>query len=364
MKTGGLKFFANIQALRAALAAAVIVAHLTPVLQPVHISHFGGGAIDLFFLISGFVVIHITRGRTMTPAAFMAARVLRIVPLYYAATLAVFAIALVAPWALHATRADGGELVKSLFFVPFEKSNGLVEPVLFPGWTLNYEMVFYGIFAIGLGAGAYRRGMLLVLAVVALLAACGEAYPGGGLFWHFYMDPIMAEFGLGIVVALVYERICEFGTPATDGLMLAAAFGGCAYLLTEPSSILRVPHILGIGLPAAAVFLCIVCLEKRGYAVRNRWVVEAGNASFAVYLIHPFFVTPIAAVMSAMHMGFAGTALSLIGCLAVTFAAGMLVHRYVEAPLARLSRDGVQTIGRFSGALLSRGPLPAVLTPP
>lgn len=83
----------------------------------------------------------------MGPVEFMTNRVVRVAPLYWALTLGIFALAALVPALVGATQADPGKLVKSLLFIPFDKGNGLIQPLLFQGWTLNLEMVFYGLFA-------------------------------------------------------------------------------------------------------------------------------------------------------------------------------------------------------------------------
>jgi exopolysaccharide production protein ExoZ len=72
------------------------------------------------------------------PGAFLRRRFVRIVPPYWAFTFVLFAIAVKYPFLLKTTRPDVVELVKSLLFIPFAKANGIMQPVLFLGWTLNY----------------------------------------------------------------------------------------------------------------------------------------------------------------------------------------------------------------------------------
>src|SRR3954451_25277970 len=96
-----------------------------------------GWLVNLFFVISGFIMVYTTFSRPTRPAEFLCNRIARIVPLYWLMTLGTYSIAFVAPTLLQATSTNPLELLKSLFFVPFVKSNGLVQPVLFLGWTLN-----------------------------------------------------------------------------------------------------------------------------------------------------------------------------------------------------------------------------------
>ena len=133
----------NVQVLRAFAALLVIFVHLDQLLSRLGVPLFGGAGIDIFFVISGFIMVYTTMDREITPWSFMADRIARIVPAYWAATLGVFFLALVAPSLLQTSHMQWDELFKSLVFVPFRKATGLVQPVLFVGWTLNYEMFFY-----------------------------------------------------------------------------------------------------------------------------------------------------------------------------------------------------------------------------
>src|SRR6185437_14170487 len=132
----------NIQALRAIAALLVVFVHLAVPVAALGVAPFGAGGVDLFFVISGFIMVYTTVGRPISGAEFLGRRIVRIVPLYWLLTLAVFGIALIAPTLLQFTTASWGQLLKSLFFIPFAKANGDVQPVLFLGWTLNYEMFF------------------------------------------------------------------------------------------------------------------------------------------------------------------------------------------------------------------------------
>ena len=122
----------SIQLLRFLAALAVIGVHL-PLINA------GGFGVDIFFFISGFIISYVTiRGRDH----FLLKRIIRVVPIYWLLTFGVFGLAAIAPTLLNNTTADLVHLAKSLFFVPFDKNGSGLFPVLFVGWTLNYEMFF------------------------------------------------------------------------------------------------------------------------------------------------------------------------------------------------------------------------------
>ncbi len=116
----------NVQVLRGFAAFLVLLAHSVGYNERLLDPIFGVGTrgVDLFFVISGFVMVLTTSKRPVTPVQFLLNRAIRIVPLYWILTLAVFAIALVAPQLLKATRADYGELVKSLCSSRSRKATG------------------------------------------------------------------------------------------------------------------------------------------------------------------------------------------------------------------------------------------------
>ena len=102
---------------------------------------------DLFFVISGFVIFSLTEHQVIGPRRFLLDRLARIAPLYWLATLLAFtAVSLGLP--LYGCSSDPLLLLKSLLFIPAYSPNGHLWPTLLLGWTLNYEMFFYLLFAV------------------------------------------------------------------------------------------------------------------------------------------------------------------------------------------------------------------------
>ena len=102
---------------------------------------YGGRGVDLFFVISGFIIFYATHRATLTPAEFLRRRVERIVPLYFVVTFAVIILAMTLP----ATFGTDGwytprHILKSLAFIAFTDGE---MPVVYMGWSLEYEMYFY-----------------------------------------------------------------------------------------------------------------------------------------------------------------------------------------------------------------------------
>src|SRR5262249_27030727 len=151
------RMFLNLHLLRAVAALSVVYYHTTSEaglnLPPAVGSH----AVDLFFVISGFII---ARTALDSPKQFLLRRIVRIVPLYWTATLAVFWLALFTPHILHSTRPDYRQLLCSLLFIPYETPEAGTLPTLILGWSLNYEMYFYVVFAIALAVVPRRASLL------------------------------------------------------------------------------------------------------------------------------------------------------------------------------------------------------------
>jgi peptidoglycan/LPS O-acetylase OafA/YrhL len=150
----------HIQALRGVAASLVVIDHaLGPLVEhgilpawfgPVSFS-IGGLGVYTFFVISGFIMINMSYddfGHLPKAFSFATRRITRIVPTYWMATLLAFAIYTVLPLSRHPSWLD---LFESLTFIPYSTGpTADMEPVLGQGWTLNYEMFFYALFAIAL----------------------------------------------------------------------------------------------------------------------------------------------------------------------------------------------------------------------
>ncbi|PZN94338.1 MAG: acyltransferase, partial [Hyphomicrobiales bacterium] len=109
--------------------------------------------VDIFFVISGFIMVHASGelfGRPGATRLFLERRIARIVPLYWAATTLFLLIGYVVPAALNSGAPDLGQIMASYLFWPAVSTQGLVQPVYSLGWTLNYEMLFYVLFAAAL----------------------------------------------------------------------------------------------------------------------------------------------------------------------------------------------------------------------
>jgi peptidoglycan/LPS O-acetylase OafA/YrhL len=167
----------NLHLLRAVAALSVVYFHTTSeagLNLPVNV---GAHGVDIFFVISGFIVTYVS---VRSPDRFFARRVIRVVPFYWTATVALFSLAAFAPHLLRSTQPDLEQLVCSLFFVPRETSYAGVVPTLVLGWSLNYEMYFYLMFAVALVVARRRAPLVCCLGIAGTalgIALSGATHP-------------------------------------------------------------------------------------------------------------------------------------------------------------------------------------------
>lgn len=346
----------NLQALRALAALLVVYVHAEDILYRIPgyaLPAIGHGGVDLFFVISGFVMVLTTAGQDVSPGGFLWRRFARVAPLYWLVTLFVFTLALFAPAIFKGTQADVGELVKSLLFIPYLKGSGQVAPIVFVGWTLNLEMAFYALLAAALFAS---RRFAYVLAIGALVAVslAGLTSPADPVA-RFYSTTMLAEFGLGMLLALAWNALSTATTPWLKAAAVFSLLVGVPLLIASPSVGTAPLRLVTAGLPSVLIVAGAVALDRWGMGWRNRAAQVLGDASYSIYLTH-FFVVG-AAVQLAKKLGVNGLpALALfLACVAVVIVVGVLVHRYVERPITRFAAVlGQRGHASMSAARLAR----------
>ncbi|MBU6268684.1 MAG: acyltransferase [Sphingomonadales bacterium] len=331
---GAGQSIASIQALRLIAATLVLASHaeifghyLAGVLHatspgPLHLLH-GGFGVDLFFAISGFVMI-VSTGRSIpAPATFLRRRVIRVAPLYWLATLFT-----VGWYHVLGKPPQPGAVIHSLLFLPHAGPTGRVAPVLDVGWTLNYEFAFYALFAAALGrtvTGTAAR----VTALLAALVAAGAVWNLPLPLWA-WARPIVLEFGAGIAVALLWRRHIHLSPTVRAALLLAGLALAAMWDTGGPAT--GAQRVLTVGLGGALVLAAAV-LGPLALPAARLWRT-GGDISYALYLCHipVMLVTQYAWQALGWTRGAALLPLFMAGTVAASFAMALLVHRHVEKP--------------------------------
>lgn len=272
--------FNSIQALRGITALFVVLEH-------VRFLNCGAFGVDIFFIISGFMAMYTTHDNAKD---FIKKRLIRIYPFYALMTIGTFFLLLLFPSMFQLTKADPVSLIKSLLFIPFEISEGIVQPLIRVGWTVNYEMLFYLIFALSCRICHKYRGLICsgFLCILVLLA---HFLPINSTILSFYGDYIQLEFILGMLCYCLVRRLYTLLeeskiTPMLSSLSLFAATVLFILLAVtkKQTPIAGMGRVLYWGIPAFIIVLFTFIADLNIKIPRP--LVLLGNMSFSIYLIH------------------------------------------------------------------------------
>ena len=280
-----------LQALRAVAASLVVVDHTLLELtrnapsDPLTVIAYvlGNAGVYSFFVVSGFIMVHVSWsnfGQAGAGIKFFRRRIVRIVPLYWIGTLAALGYHKVSM--THGAQDGLQELAYSLAFIPHPGSDGSWSPILPQGWTLNYEMTFYVIFGLGLCAPR-KFGLPIVFAALLTLVFLGGRSNSAAVV--YLASPIVLWFLLGVTLAIMWKR----------------------WELSEPT---------WIGKPA-------------------QLLEPVGDASYSLYLVHGLVLTMLLRVWIGA-VGPASIYLLLPVSLAVAIVMGWVIYVAVERPLLGL----------------------------
>lgn len=293
----------------------------------------GAAGVDVFFVISGFIMWVTTYEDGLRPGEFWIRRFVRIAPLYWSFTLLLAVVAVVAP-AASRTQVDPGHLVTSLLFIPdiHPYKDGNIWPLLVPGWSLNFEMYFYLIFGACLILA--RRTRLWALSgffVMSVLA--GQLLLFANPMAATYSSPIVLEFLMGAVIGqlVIKGKTVPMPVAVAFTVLAVAVFAANAYSEPDP-----VDRLFLWGVPSFLLVYAFVSMEKNGWRFENRIMLALGDSSYSLYLSHMFTLGAIGFIWSrigitSVYLDIAMHPVAIVVC----GIAGYVAYRYYEKPLLR-----------------------------
>jgi peptidoglycan/LPS O-acetylase OafA/YrhL len=343
----------NLQALRGAACLLVVFAHLSlierrqeaqpPILRP--IDNFAFGAVDVLFVLSGFVITWACAdalGKPRRLADFAARRLWRVYPVYWLCWLIALPLTHTLDFARVWFRYPQIRPMAPSFFAMPRLELDFVMPQT---WTLVYELSFYAAF--GLMILLPRRCFAPFLGVWATTCVAAILFPATAARWSveagytigWVWRPSFLEIVLGCFAALLVRRgqigWGRFALAAAIGGFVAGAVAFCWFPGLVAPVLARMPLYI---IPATLLVYAAVAVERTRGWVLPGWLQVAGDASFPIYLIH-------GAVFEFGHRHFRGTGPTLPGHLAwlalmagAALAAGFAIHFAVERPLLNLAR--------------------------
>ena len=325
MPVRGDRTWLSIQHLRAVAALSVALFHAC---QWSQINFATGQAgVDVFFVISGFVMWTATTFEPVRPLAFLKRRIIRVVPLYWLITLALAAGVLLFPARFPDLTVTPDHLALSLGLVQHMNPAGYPFPLLTPGWTLNYEAVFYLAFA-GLLWLPQAQRLFALSFTLLLLALAGFAWPPA---YQMLLNPLFLEFLAGVWLARMAQLQLLPERPI-GWLLLGGGVGLFALIqMINMDWDLWRPMVWGV--PAAMLVAGAVSIEADGGWPAIPGLKTLGDASYSTYLIHTLTIGAL-----AMTIGAWNALLFIPLAMAVAVVSGLACWWLAEKPMLDLLR--------------------------
>ncbi|AVM68919.1 hypothetical protein C3V36_06525 [Lachnospiraceae bacterium oral taxon 500] len=316
----------SVQAMRGIAALSVVVFHIG-------LFHFGQYGVDLFFCISGFIMIYISeKGMNQ----FFLKRAVRIVPLYWLMTLVYVPLRLLVPHG-EVDLTDVSQVFQSLFFIPYESfgyraQNMVVFPLVVQGWTLNYEVFFYIIFGIAAKISHKYRAMVASAVIFALVAA-SKISESNMFLLNWSGNPIMLEFCLGMLSYYLLFRV-EGLKKMTDEKSIAhkvlvfIAISIWVLVLMLDTFSVNIGRFSSAGILSFLFFLLFFkAFEKKR---PPRALIFIGNISYSVYLVHGLLISLQNKIYSVAEYSQQGVIIVLFILFPVIIAASYISWIVVE----------------------------------
>ncbi len=295
--------------------------------NPLDWFHIGGAGVDLFFIISGFIMCYTVDNKKVSLSKFLVARVKRIIPLYWVLTSFALLAFILFPDKVNSSGGHTGIAV-SYFLIPTTDSY-----LIKNGWTLSYEFFYYFLFSMGLFFTSKLRYLLPAALIISLVAVGALVQPELQIF-RFMTDQFLLEFAFGIFVFYLYKKQVLNNTTGYIFLIL----GVLAFIFVNQSE-LENPRAIMYGLPTLLFFIGMISLEPSFQKKKNNLFLQLlgniGNSSYSLYLLHPFVL--VAASIILVKLGLAENGYLFVALLTVSsIIGGHLCYLLLEKNLQKM----------------------------
>lgn len=302
-----MKRLESIQHLRGIAALLVVFVHF-----PTPLARFCGSiGVDIFFFISGFIIfISIDKtGYHDKPFTFLKKRLLRIIPLYFLVTT-VFILMNVTLNSFHAERevnipVDMSTItvLKSFLFIPITTDSYYHDPLVFLGWSLNFEMLFYVITFVILII--FRRNFFLPLLLLLLILGSVSFVIGDSknVYIDFLTSPFLMYFAIGLFLGKYHDVLSQKISPFVEPLLFVVLYVFFIVMIAKDAGYIYegmpremvvyngkvIPRIIIWGIPSFFLLISYFSLASK-YQIRNNFLKKIGDRSYSIYLLQIFFI--------------------------------------------------------------------------
>ncbi len=295
--------------------------------KPQGLSALGSVGVDVFFVISGFVIFFSFIKKASSPSKFIVNRLIRVVPMYWVFTGLLLVVSYLSQVTTGTTPTFAPlHLIESMFFLSQTLSGKL--PFLSQGWSLEVELLFYLLFTVSL---TFKNKTLRGIAPIAtlLILVCLGAVPN-----------LLLEFLFGGAIAYLLSRRRSSSLAAIIcgglGVALLAASGCITFAESE--------RLIYWGIPSSLIVFAAVNLPQAKWAI----LAKLGSASYAVYLSHTFSVEGIVRLGNFSNLDRSLWPLALVAALVASEFLGLTIYRFVDKPTNSFLRS--RALPRWSTA--------------
>jgi exopolysaccharide production protein ExoZ len=301
----------------------------------------GDAGVDLFFAISGFIMLYVHRddfGKARAPLNFMIKRIIRIVPIYWSLTTAALIVLMVAPqlFTTHYRGIDLPWIIGSYLFVPIAPPGWNATPVVGVGWTLNFEMFFYVAFAFALFLPR-RLALHLIFVGFGGLVAIGVILQPSTPVLGLVTNWLLLDFLMGVAIALWLVARGRLPPAAAFALLLIGAVCLAATILWPPPE--EGPlRLLKWGIPTALIVFAMSSIDiPEGRVAKPLCIL--GDASYSIYLFQFFALPAFARVMEAAGADAIAFDVNVVILTVLVTASGFFCWLLLERPLGTVARS-------------------------
>ena len=310
----------NLQLLRAFAAINVVYLHVLiggesygkPSIVFPYVGGWGANGVDIFFVISGFVMIYTHSINPKTILNFYKSRILRIVPVYWLITSFIILIYFFFPNIFRSLIIDIKSSISSFLFVSQILNSS--HPIINLGWTLEWEMLFYLIFGLALYFRTLNRIIISIFFMMVLIIFVSEKL-------------YFLEFFLGVISGYLYIKLKKINQN-TGFIILVLGILALLMSLNPNSKLVDYDRVLIWGLPATLIVIGATYSKQ----VKNQFILYLGDASYSIYLLQMLTIPGFYKIITHLNINIDNTFLSII-CLLSSITFGCIFYSCVEKKL-------------------------------
>lgn len=302
--------------------------------------------VDIFFIISGFIMIITTYSEKDSSSSFsffLLKRFFRVVPLYWL----ILGLEITRIAAQGKTIPSWQSCFASFFFIPYDSQrNGILRPFYEIGWTLNFEMFFYFVLAAFVSLGL-ARCFFLTSITLCLFIISSYAFSSTFLPLSIWGNPLMIEFVLGMVLGVLYKLQIRISLVFFICILFVFSLFFCFFSENDLNVSWKqinlfqmgFQRLIFFGLPAFIICsgfcLCTNIFNKRLW----KPFIFLGDSSYSLYLIHPLLLSGYFLFVFLFNLQlFLPFNILLLFSIILSLLGGLFLYILIERPFLRFSK--------------------------